>query len=88
MQLTRIRDTVYSQVHHMLGYDIPITKSDPDVPVLVAGVKEYLTAIQAIRQHKSELVWSHWLYALLSRYMWVNEWVEVKVQGDGESVVL
>ncbi|KAG6918986.1 hypothetical protein DXG01_010225 [Tephrocybe rancida] len=43
----------------------------------VAGIYDYLTAIQAMRAHASQLVWFRWLYVLFSRYMWVNEWAEV-----------
>ncbi|KAG6856551.1 hypothetical protein H0H87_003233 [Tephrocybe sp. NHM501043] len=46
-------------------------------PTIVAGIYDYLTALQAMRAHASQLVWFRWLYVLFSRYMWVNEWVEV-----------
>ena len=46
-------------------------------PVFVSGMREYWRAIQAMRQHKSQLVWFRYLYVLFSRYMWVNEWVMV-----------
>ncbi|KAK7047367.1 N-acetylglucosaminyl-phosphatidylinositol de-N-acetylase [Paramarasmius palmivorus] len=49
-----------------------------DMPVFVAGANEYLTALRAMRQHWSQLVWFRWLNVLFSRYMWVNEWIEVK----------
>jgi N-acetylglucosaminylphosphatidylinositol deacetylase len=32
-----------------------------------------------MRRHWSQLVWFRWLYVLFSRYMWVNDLVEVKV---------
>ncbi|GLB41694.1 putative glcNAc-PI de-N-acetylase [Lyophyllum shimeji] len=48
-------------------------------PVLVSGIPEYLTALQAMRAHASQLVWFRWLYVLFSRYMWVNEWVELRL---------
>jgi N-acetylglucosaminylphosphatidylinositol deacetylase len=52
----------------------------PDVmPVFVSGTKEYWAALQAMRAHPSQLVWFRWLYVLFSRYMWVNEWNEVKL---------
>ncbi|KAF8348549.1 N-acetylglucosaminylphosphatidylinositoldeacety la se [Amanita rubescens] len=46
-------------------------------PVFVSGMREYWRAIQAMRKHKSQLVWFRYLYVLFSRYMWVNEWVMV-----------
>lgn len=48
------------------------------MPVFVSGFKEYSTAFSAMREHKSQMVWFRWLYVAFSRYMWVNEWVEVK----------
>lgn len=51
--------------------------SPPGLPVFVAGVREYGIVLKAMRQHESQLVWFRWLYVLFSRYMWVNEWVEL-----------
>ncbi len=45
--------------------------------VAVAGVEGYARAHRAMRQHWSQLVWFRWLYVSFSRYMWVNEWIEV-----------
>ena len=47
------------------------------VPVFVSGVDGYKTALRAMKEHKSQLVWFRWLYVSFSRYMWVNEWVEL-----------
>ncbi|KAG8959327.1 N-acetylglucosaminyl-phosphatidylinositol de-N-acetylase [Tulasnella sp. 419] len=44
---------------------------------IIANVNGFLTALQAMRRHKSQLVWFRWLYVLFSRYMWINDWVEV-----------
>ncbi|KAF7369068.1 hypothetical protein MVEN_00233600 [Mycena venus] len=58
----------------------PKTSPRPEVmPVFVSGTKEYWAALQAMRAHPSQLMWFRWLYVLFSRYMWVNEWNEVKV---------
>lgn len=46
-------------------------------PTIVAGVREYVTALRAMMQHRSQLVWFRWLYVAFSRYMWVNDWVEI-----------
>ncbi|KIJ39032.1 hypothetical protein M422DRAFT_258186 [Sphaerobolus stellatus SS14] len=51
----------------------------PRQPVFVAGFKGYRTALQAMYQHWSQLVWFRWLYVLFSRYMWVNEWLPVHI---------
>ncbi|TFY67987.1 hypothetical protein EVJ58_g1281 [Rhodofomes roseus] len=54
-------------------------------PAFVAGVNEYATALRAMMQHRSQLVWFRWLYVAFSRYMWVNEWVEVVPPSSPES---
>ncbi|KAK1235297.1 N-acetylglucosaminyl-phosphatidylinositol de-N-acetylase [Marasmius sp. AFHP31] len=43
----------------------------------VAGINEYRLALRAMRQHWSQLVWFRWLNVMFSRYMWVNEWIEI-----------
>ncbi|KAH6917922.1 N-acetylglucosaminylphosphatidylinositoldeacety la se [Coprinopsis sp. MPI-PUGE-AT-0042] len=52
----------------------------PLMPVFVAGFPEYKRAFQAMLAHKSQLVWFRWLYLLFSRYMWVNEWVQLEAE--------
>jgi N-acetylglucosaminylphosphatidylinositol deacetylase len=47
------------------------------MPVFVSGAGQYWTALRAMMQHRSQLVWFRWLYVSFSRYMWVNEWVRV-----------
>ncbi|KAF9225854.1 N-acetylglucosaminylphosphatidylinositoldeacety la se [Gyrodon lividus] len=47
--------------------------------VLTSGFREYFTTVRAMREHKSQLVWFRHLYMVFSRYMWVNEWVEIKL---------
>ena len=47
------------------------------VALAVSGAEGYARAHRAMRQHWSQLVWFRWLYVAFSRYMWVNEWVEV-----------
>ena len=57
-------------------------------PVFVSGMREYWRAVQAMRQHKSQLVWFRYLNVLFSRYMWVNEWVMVlSSPGDSSKLV-
>ena len=60
------------------------------MPVFVSGVPQYTLALRAMLQHRTQLVWFRWLYVAFSRYMWVNEWIEVlpappKSAGDEES---
>lgn len=43
----------------------------------LSSYREYWTALKAMRQHRSQLVWFRWLYVAFSRYMWVNEWEEI-----------
>lgn len=47
--------------------------------VFISGFKEYMRAVRAMRKHASQLVWFRHFYVTFSRYMWVNEWVEVKI---------
>lgn len=54
-----------------------ITVGGQSLPKFVSGAAEYKTALRAMMQHRSQLVWFRWLYVAFSRYMWVNEWVEV-----------
>ncbi|KAJ8502209.1 hypothetical protein ONZ51_g80 [Trametes cubensis] len=49
------------------------------VPVAVSGWPGYARALKAMMQHRSQLAWFRWLYVSFSRYMWVNEWVEIVV---------
>ncbi|KNZ75122.1 N-acetylglucosaminyl-phosphatidylinositol de-N-acetylase [Termitomyces sp. J132] len=58
-----------------IGVLAPLLASSPQ-PVIVSGIYDYLTALQAMRAHTSQLVWFRWLYVLFSRYMWINEWAE------------
>ncbi|KAI0090376.1 putative deacetylase LmbE-like domain-containing protein [Irpex rosettiformis] len=54
----------------------------PGLPVFVSGTREYFEALRAMLQHKSQLVWFRWLYVSFSRYMWVNEWMELLPQPE------
>ena len=56
-------------------------------PTFVADLREYVTALRAMRQHRSQLVWFRWLYVAFSRYMWVNDWVEVVLPTSTDSAV-
>lgn len=57
------------------------------MPVFVAGISDYLAALRAMRQHWSQLVWFRWLNVMFSRYMWVNEWAEVRLQVSEEYIM-
>ncbi len=45
--------------------------------VFVSDFASFQQALRAMREHWSQLVWFRWLYVAASRYMWVNEWVEL-----------
>jgi N-acetylglucosaminylphosphatidylinositol deacetylase len=65
-----------------------LPRTSGDDQIYVAGVGGYLTALRAMYQHQSQLVWFRWLYVLFSRYMWVNEWVEVPIHRDGKELYI
>jgi len=48
-------------------------------PVFISGAEQYIRALSAMRQHKSQMVWFRWLNVFFSRYMWVNEWERVDI---------
>ncbi|KIK70682.1 hypothetical protein GYMLUDRAFT_287284 [Collybiopsis luxurians FD-317 M1] len=50
------------------------------LPVFISGIPEYFSALRAMHQHWSQLVWFRWLNVLFSRYLWVNEWAEVSLK--------
>jgi N-acetylglucosaminylphosphatidylinositol deacetylase len=45
----------------------------------VSNFRGYIVALVAMLTHRSQMVWFRWLYVGWSRYMWVNDWVEVEV---------
>jgi N-acetylglucosaminylphosphatidylinositol deacetylase len=55
-------------------------KSSELASTFVSSPMGYLTAHRAMRAHRSQLVWFRHLYVLFSRYMWVNDWVELHVE--------
>jgi len=72
-------DKFLGWVSRSLGVDVERSGRSVNMPVFVSGLWEYWTALQAMRAHGSQLEWFRWLYVVFSRYMWVNEWVEVEV---------
>ncbi|WVQ71286.1 hypothetical protein IAR50_000812 [Cryptococcus sp. DSM 104548] len=50
-----------------------------DTHVLISDLGGWTTGVQAMRAHKSQMVWFRYLYLLASRLMWVNELEEVKI---------
>ncbi|KAJ7453761.1 putative deacetylase LmbE-like domain-containing protein [Mycena latifolia] len=46
-------------------------------PIFIASVGDYITALRAMTKHPSQLRLFSFLKGLFSRYLWVNEWVEV-----------
>ncbi|EPQ50152.1 hypothetical protein GLOTRDRAFT_108705 [Gloeophyllum trabeum ATCC 11539] len=49
-----------------------------DRAMVVSSAAEYAVTLRGMLQHWSQMVWFRWLYVGFSRYMWVNEWVEIK----------
>ncbi|KAJ7452731.1 LmbE-like protein [Mycena galericulata] len=45
--------------------------------IFVASLVDYVTALRAMSKHSSQLCLVPFLKGLFSRYLWVNEWVEV-----------
>ena len=70
-----------------LSFHTGLATKSADELVFVAGAREFATAHRAMQQHWSQLVWFRWLYVLFSRYMWVNEWVEVSSSGVEDTAV-
>ncbi|KAG9005307.1 N-acetylglucosaminyl-phosphatidylinositol de-N-acetylase [Tulasnella sp. JGI-2019a] len=58
-----------------LGVDI--LKPPSHHTIFLSSASGYWTAVQAMRQHPSQLVWFRWLNVMFSRYMWVNDLIEV-----------
>ncbi|TFK26578.1 N-acetylglucosaminylphosphatidylinositoldeacety la se [Coprinopsis marcescibilis] len=69
-------DIHLSKVLKRVEVSLPPPQQAP-MPVFISGVSQYKRGFKAMLAHKSQLVWFRWLYLLFSRYMWVNEWVEI-----------
>ncbi|EKM57507.1 uncharacterized protein PHACADRAFT_45927, partial [Phanerochaete carnosa HHB-10118-sp] len=65
-------DLIFASLLRRYGMDSPRR-----MPVFISGIEGYKTALRAMMQHRSQLVWFRWLYVSFSRYLWVNEWVQV-----------
>ena len=75
--LQRVWHAIYA---YLFGTPSEVHPDDEvSIPVFVSGVQQYLTALKSMYEHRSQLVWFRWLYVAASRYMWVNEWLEVKI---------
>jgi len=48
-------------------------------PIFISGAEQYIRGLSAMKEHWSQMVWFRWLNVFFSRYMWVNEWEEVKI---------
>ena len=55
------------------------TRNWETTPVFISGAEQYIRGLSAMRQHRSQMVWFRWLNVFFSRYMWVNEWEEVRI---------
>jgi len=56
-----------------------LTKGREPRPVFVSSAGQYMRGLSAMKQHQTQMVWFRWLNVFFSRYMWVNEWKEVKI---------
>lgn len=52
--------------------------ADGSEHLFVNNLKGYFAAVGAMRKHASQMVWFRWGHLAASRYMWVNELVEIK----------
>ncbi|KAJ6613854.1 putative deacetylase LmbE-like domain-containing protein [Mycena sp. CBHHK59/15] len=52
-------------------------RESPKGPVFIASLVDYVMALRAMSKHSSQLRLFSCLKGLFSRYLWVNEWVEV-----------
>lgn len=47
--------------------------------VFTSSINGYLRAVQAMLQHRTQLVWFRWLYVAFSKYMWTVRLLEIDV---------
>lgn len=47
--------------------------------VFTSSFAGYLQAVQAMLQHRTQLVWFRWLYVVFSKYMWTVRLLEIDV---------
>lgn len=52
-------------------------KADGRSHAFVSNLKLYLNALSAMRKHASQMVWFRYGHVVASRYMWINDLVEV-----------
>jgi len=55
------------------------TRNWETTPIFISGAEQYIRGLSAMKQHWSQMVWFRWLNVFFSRYMWVNEWEEVRI---------
>ncbi|KAJ7806275.1 LmbE-like protein [Mycena olivaceomarginata] len=58
---------------------IPRRNVSSQGPVFIASLVDFATALRAMINHPSQLRLVSFLKGLFSRYLWVNEWVEVAI---------
>ncbi|KAL4079564.1 putative deacetylase LmbE-like domain-containing protein, partial [Scleroderma citrinum] len=75
-----IGSVLFTRLKILLGSSLSYFTSvgiSPPMAVFTSGFKEYWTATRALREHNSQMLWFRYLYMTFSRYLWVNEWVEI-----------
>ena len=83
IKFTSLLYPIYETIAFHLGWS-PSTRAEgapllPEKPAwsITSHAMGYWQALQAMMQHRSQLVWFRWLYVAFSKYMWSNRLVEV-----------
>jgi len=76
--IVRLAEVLRLPSSDLLNPSMRPIESSGNMTVFVSGILQYIKALSAMRAHASQLVWFRWLYVTFSRYMWVNEWVELE----------
>lgn len=63
---------------HLVGQGQGPGKDARRTTTITSSPDAYWTAVQAMREHRTQMVWFRYLYLAFSRLMWVNDLVEVK----------
>jgi len=65
------------KVLQAMSFDVP--KPKVTRVTIVATPSQYVASVAAMRKHATQLVWFRYLYVSFSKYMWVNDLVEMQV---------
>jgi len=72
-----ILHTITHRISPFLSPIVPARQKASVLPlvVMISGPAGWWTGIQAMLQHRTQLVWFRWLYLGFSKLMWINELV-------------